>query len=180
MTLAEAFNMALAIFQDHGSLLSWLLVLGMSFVEFSKIKINPWSFLFRGIGKLTTRDVSDKITVLTEQLEKGNEAHMLENQKLIATINQIQIDLDTHIQESVEKDMRDRRIAILNYANAIINGRNHLKEEYEYMIGECDKYEMDCQKKGIINSVAEESIRIIKESYAEKTRNNSFLVRSGE
>ena len=83
--------------------------------------------------------------------------------------------LDKHILESVEKDVRDRRVAILDFANACMNKRNHTKEEFDYILHECDLYVQYCEENEIPNSVADESISEIKRIYKEKLRTNTFL-----
>ena len=47
-----------------GDIVKWLFIIGgflSTFLEFSKIKVNPWSALFRLIGKAINKEVLEQI-----------------------------------------------------------------------------------------------------------------------
>lgn len=146
MTVAKIIDI---IRQDGGS---WLVIIFIvsSLVEISPIKINPISAITNKIVKNLTKDLVEKIDA-------------------------INIKLDAHIKESEERDVRQRREFILDFANSCMNDRKHSKEEFDFVISECDKYEMYCKQNSIKNGVAEEAISAIHRIYSNCFKNNTFL-----
>lgn len=154
MNILDASEIIIKNLQLNKEFIGAITVIVLFFMEFNKkIKFNP---------------ISAGLNWILKDAVKQNEI-------LLSKIEELETKLDNHIQDSIEKDMRDRRLAILDYANSVLNGRNHTKEQYIYMMKVCDKYEMDCSSRNIINSVADESIKVIRESYSDKLQNNDFL-----
>lgn len=83
--------------------------------------------------------------------------------------------LNKHIKQDEQAHLQEIRFKILDYANSILNGRNHTEEEYKYIIGLCDQYEVYCTTNNVLNGVATEAINEIRESYAKKRTETSFL-----
>ena len=139
MNFHEFYIMA----REHGSVLFGIVVVLMTLVQISPIKIDPWSKVGKWLKKIIFGDVTDKLDNLD---------------KKIANMEQ---KLDDHIRESDERDLRKRRESILDFASAIAaDKRRYSKEQYEQMLKECDEYLMYCDKKGFRNAVAER--RLIK------------------
>lgn len=148
--------------KEHGTLAMMAIALVMTLIQITPIKINPWSKVARGIAKLFTGDVTKKLDTLEKKLD---------------TVDQR---LNEHIEESAAIDLRNRRESILDFASALAEGkRRYTREQYEQMLKECDSYDMYCTEKRFKNAVAEESMALIRQSYAEKLRDNSFLTTKG-
>lgn len=79
--------------------------------------------------------------------------------------------------DEIKDDLMDaRRTRIIRFDDELIEGRPHRKDMFDAILVDCDKYEKFCNgNKGYINSVANDSIKHIKEVYAELKRNNAFL-----
>lgn len=136
-----------------------LVVLSM-IVEVSKIQINPWSALFGWIGKRTTKHIDERLDVMEGK------------------IGEIAKKLDDHVSESQKDAIMSMRALILDFGSAIAEGkRNYTKEQYEFIIGICDDYDDFITSSKISNGVAETTMAIIKDSYAEKLKSGSFAVR---
>ena len=80
--------------------------------------------------------------------------------------------------DEIKEDLMDsRRTRILRFDDELIEKREHRKDMFDAILVDCDKYEKYCKEhKGYINSVANDSIKHIKEVYAELKRDNTFLV----
>ena len=80
--------------------------------------------------------------------------------------------------EEIKDDLMDaRRTRILRFDDELIEHKQHRKDMFDAILVDCDKYEKYCKEhKGYINSVANDSIKHIKEVYAELKRDNTFLV----
>lgn len=131
----------------------WVLVLFLflSFVEVSKIKINPWSALFNAIGKRLNHSTNVRL----DALEKSNA--------------KLQTDLSNHVVQS------QRRI-ILDFAdNLRIGQQRHSKEQFDYVILICKDYEWYIEENKMSNGQVEEATEYIRNIYQERLRKNDFL-----
>lgn len=154
MTLAKAIEVA----SNYGWGAVGVLVILSMVVEVSKIQINPWSALFGWIGRKMTKHLDDRFdAVETKVREIGQK-------------------LDEHVTESQKDAITSMRALILDFGSAIAEGkRSYTKEQYEFIISICDDYEEFIEQSNITNGVAETTIAIIKESYAEKLKSGSFV-----
>ena len=150
------------LIKEHGTITMAAAALIMTIIQITPIKVNPWTRLARGIAKLFTGDVTKKLDTLEKKLD---------------TVDQR---LNAHIEESDARDLRKRRESILDFASAIAEGkRSYTKEQYEQMLSECDSYYTYCEEKRFKNAVAEESIALIRRSYAKRLVENNFLTMKG-
>jgi len=137
--------------KEHGTILLTIIIVLMTIVQISPIKIDPWTKIIKWFSSSLFKDVNKKLDCLEQKL-------------------------DAHIKESDERDLRKRRESILDFASAIaVDRRRFSKEQYEQMLRECDEYLMYCEKKQFKNAVAEESIDLIRELYSAQLSENSFL-----
>lgn len=137
------------VIEDRGPILLCV-VIAMSLVQISPIKLDPWTAIFNWIGRNLNKEVIDKIELVEDRL-------------------------DNHITESQEIELKNRRTNILDFSSSIIRGVNYHKEKFDFMIAECDSYEKYCKDNSIQNGVAEASISEIRRIYQEHLRQGSFL-----
>lgn len=146
------------ICKEHGTIFLAFVVVLMSIVQVTPIKLNPWSALFKWLSKAINGDLIKAVDSINTKVDG-----------LSTKLNQ-------HIEESDRKDLREQRESILDFASAVAEGkRSYTKEQYEQMLHECDAYATYCINKNFRNSVAEESIELIRQSYRSKIKHNSFL-----
>ena len=142
--------------KEHGAIVLTVILVLMTIVQISPIKIDPWTKIVKWFSSSLFKDVNAKLDGLEQKL-------------------------DAHIKESDERDLRQRRESILDFASAIAaDKRRYSKEQYEQMLHECDDYLMYCERKKFKNAVAEESIGLIRDRYSERLAENSFLVLEDE
>lgn len=129
----------------------WSLILGLSvFIQITPIKLNPWTTLFKWIGKM----INGELTSRFEDMEK----------KVANLIKQRQ------------EDEKDRiRWEILDFANSCRNGRKHTKDEYQHIIDLNDKYKKLLIETNDKNGVFEAEYEYIKTLYKERQEKNDFL-----
>lgn len=128
-----------------------------SLLQFSKININPWDKIFGWIGDRLNSKLLERL--------KGLETEM----------TKIKDSLNDHIRESEVKDLQDTRRDILEFANSCMNGRRHTKEQFDFIIKECDDYESYIEKNDIKNGVVTSAIREIRRLNDKCIQENSFL-----
>ena len=129
-----------------------------------KFKWSPWSALFKYIGKSFNDKIDKKIEGLDTKIGEIN-----------TKVGQVDKDLKKHIRESEQAALQDMRRDILDFCNACMNKRKHTKEQFDFVIKECDTYEHYIRKNEIKNGVIEAAIKEIRRIYEKCISENSFL-----
>lgn len=155
MTGSEFFSTLICFIKQESSSILLLLVILLSFVQIAPIKVNPWSTIFGWIGKQINNDVY----------------------KRLDTIENI---LSNHIKESEKEKIENTRSLILNFGTSCMRGEGHTKEEFDFIIGKCDKYEKHCIENNIPNGVATATISQIRRLYDYNIMHNTFLEESDD
>lgn len=144
----------------------WEIVLGsgggliilLTLIQISPIKINPWSSFARAIGKAINADLAIKLEQTTSRLDK------------------IEDKLNETIEKEEEREIKQARSRILNFANEMMLGVRHTKDMFDEVLLDCDDYEKYCEEhKSFRNSIAEESINCIREAYHYCREKRAFL-----
>lgn len=130
-----------------------------------KIKWNPWSTLIKWIGSKFNTKIDTKMDDVRTEIRA-----------LDSKIDKVQNELSNHISESEVKAIQDLRRDILDFCNACMNGRRHTKEQFDFVIKQCDEYESLTKNGHIPNGVIEAAIREIKRLYDKCIQEHSFLV----
>lgn len=134
-----------------------VLIVVLSLLQVSKININPWDKIFGWIGDRLNSNLRGELNKVDQKVD---------------TIGK---KLDGHIRESSEKDLQDTRRDILEFCNSCMNKRKHTKEQFDFVIAQCDKYKKHIRDNKIENGVISSAIREIERLYEQCIRENSFL-----
>ena len=129
-----------------------------------KIKWSPWTTLIKWIGSRFNSKIDSSVDGLRQEIKE-----------LDMKIDNVQSDLNKHITESEIKALQDTRRDILDFANACMNGRKHTKEQFEFVIKQCDDYERYSKDNDIKNGVIEAAIKEIRRLYGKCIREHTFL-----
>ena len=129
----------------------WSIVIIISiFIQITPIKINPWSALFKWIGKIITGNACSKIDGLIDKVDK--------------------------IEKDVKTNEKDRiRWEILDFANSCRNDRKHTRDEFQHIVALNDKYKRLLSETNDTNGVFEVEYNYIQDLYAERLEKNDFL-----
>lgn len=123
----------------------------MTFIQISPIKINPWSWLGKMIGRSINGEVIEKVNALSEDV-KNNKA---DDDEQWATLS---------------------RSHILRFGDELLHGVNHSKEHFDQILLDITKYEKYCNEhKDYLNDKACATINHIKKTYQKYLEENSFL-----
>lgn len=143
MTLEEIKQIAIG----GGSVLLFL----MTVIQVTPIKLNPWSWIGRKIGRLINGEVLDKVDNLSEELKD-------------------------HKAKSAEREATLSRTHILRFGDEVLHGVPHSKEHYEQILIDIDSYEEYCDDHpDYKNNVAVATIKHIKKMYQKHLEEDSFL-----
>jgi hypothetical protein len=128
-----------------------LVVLLMTIVQITPIKLNPWSFLSKKIGRAINGEVIDKVDQLSQ-------------------------DVSDLRDECGEREATLSRTHILRFGDEILHGIPHSKEHYHQILIDISMYEDYCDgHPGYVNNVAVETIKHIKKMYQKHMEEDSFL-----
>ena len=123
----------------------------MTVVQISPIKIDPWSWLGRCIGRAINGEVLEKVEALSKDV-KSNKAHDDENWASLS------------------------RSHILRFGDELLHGTGHSKEHFDQILLDISKYEEYCKDHPeYLNGRATATIKHIKKTYQKCLENNEFL-----
>ena len=127
-----------------------LLVL-MTLVQVTPLKINPWSWLGRTIGRAINGEVLEKVDILSQNVAKNK-------------------------ADDDEQWASYSRYHILRFGDELLHGVAHSKEHFDQILLDISKYEKYCaEHKDYLNDVANETIKRIKKTYQKSLEENNFL-----
>lgn len=128
-----------------------ILLVAMTIVQILPIKINPWGYIAKKIGKAINGEVIEKVDKL------GNDLKDLRNECDIREANTC-------------------RSQILRFGDEILHGTPHSKEHYDNILLVISSYENYCANHPeYLNNVAVATIKYIKDMYQKHLEDNSFL-----
>ncbi len=138
---------------------NWLVVIVIvtSLIQISPLKLDPWTKLANWLGNSLNKSVLGKVADVQKQVQAVDQK------------------LNNHIAESESKSLQDTRSEILRFGSCIVSGNNYTKEEFDFMISKCDKYEEYCKTNKVANGVADATIKEIRRVYAIRLSENNFL-----
>lgn len=125
-----------------------------SLIQFSDIKINPWSIM----GNVFNKELREKVDEQSQQIDA-----------LTDKLNNVQ----TEVNENAAMSSRYR---ILRFDDEIRHGILHTKEHYDQIMVDIDIYEAFCKRNpNFRNNLAHKAISNIKRMYDVHNDDNSFL-----
>ena len=128
-----------------------LLLVIMTLVQIAPVKVNPWSWLARTIGRAINADVTKELT-------------------------EIQVKMDRHITMDDRRTADGHRARILHFNNELLRDIGHTKEEFIEILLEIDAYENYCRENPEYpNNRATLAIENIREVYKERLKKRDFL-----
>lgn len=143
--------MTLEAIKQAGLYGSGAIIILMTLIQISPIKINPWSWIGRCIGRAINGEVLEKVETLTRDV-KQNKA---DDDEQWASLSR------THI---------------LRFGDEILHGMSHSKEHFNQVLLDISKYEQYCESHPqYINNIATATIQQIKKTYQKCLDENNFL-----
>ena len=136
---------------------------GMTLVQITPIKINPWSWVARAIGRAINGDVLKKL----EHVEQ--------------TEAETQRKLDAHIALDDERNADDHRTLILQFNRELLRNVPHTLEDFIEILTVIDQYKKYCDDhKDYPNSRAVHAIANIERVYDRRLEKHDFANPGGD
>lgn len=128
-----------------------ILLVALTIIQITPIKLNPWSWIARCIGRAINGEVLAKVDNLGQELAD----HKVKSEERHATLC---------------------RAHILRFGDEVLHGIPHSKEGYDNILLDIDSYEEYCdQHPGYKNNVAIATIKNIKRMYQKHLEEDTFL-----
>lgn len=120
-------------------------------IQISPIKLNPWSWIAKKIGRAINGEVIEKV----EKMESDLEAMKTAN---------------------AERDAKNARTKILRFGDELLHGTKHSKDAFDDMLLAITEYENYCEEhKEFKNKITERTISHITAIYDKCMEERSFL-----
>lgn len=124
---------------------------GMTLLQLSPIKIDPWTWLARKIGRAVNGELLDRMDKL---------------EKVVAVMG----------KKSEEQAAKATRIRILRFGDEILHGAHHSKEHFDQILQDITEYEQYCREHpDFVNNMTVLTTKRIMEVYSDCFEENSFL-----
>lgn len=126
----------------------------MTLVQIAPVKVNPWSWIARTVGKAINADISKRLSDIEKKL-------------------------DGHIDMDDKRTADGHRAQILHFNNELLRPINHTKEEFIEVLAKIDAYEKYCETHpDYPNNRAVLAIENIREIYKDRLKKRDFLQES--
>ena len=143
--------MTLEALKEIGLYGGGIILVLMTIVQVTPIKLNPWSWLGRCIGRAINGEVLEEVKALKEDV-KHNKA---DDDEQWASLS---------------------RSHILRFGDELLHGTPHSKEHFDQILLDISKYEKYCDAHPeYLNNIAHATIKQIKKTYQQCLDDNTFL-----
>ena len=128
-----------------------VLLILLTLIQIAPVKINPWSWLAKNIGKAINGEVVEKVDNLSTDIRNLRD-------------------------ECEEREATACRTRILRFGDEILHDVRHSKEHFDQILIDITAYENYCTSHpDFRNNVAVATIKRINQVYAQCIRDNDFL-----
>ena len=146
--------------------------------EFTKIPINPWSWIFKKFSNVITKDTNQKLDSLEKKIdEKFDKIVWTKSrhyEEIIDGLSTSKADIEELSKQFDINRMESIRAEILQFANSVRNGMKHSQEEWYHIIDRMNEYHKLIEKRGLTNGVIEVESNFIFDSYRKCSEANYF------
>lgn len=146
-----------------------ILLLVLTFIEITPIKLNPWTWIAKGIGKALNQDLVKEIKSIDENHKKDQR----ENEARLSVLENSQSEFEKYYKQDDAKSARRR---ILSCADELRRGVEHSQEFFDDVLEDISYYNNYCaENPDFKNMKAVVAIEFIKETYHNCLKENNFL-----
>ena len=123
----------------------------MTLIQIAPIKLNPWTWIGRSIGRAINGEVLEKVEALSRDVKKNK----ADDDEQWASLS---------------------RAHILRFGDELLHGVSHSKEHFDQILLDISKYEKYCKENPLyMNNIANATIQQIKKTYQKCLEENKFL-----
>ena len=175
MTLQEIWTVLLG----SGGFWTAVVIACLTLIEITPIKISPWSWFGKVIGKAFTGEVMKEIGSLKKEIG-GLKTEFGGLKSEVGSLKQevqgIKQDVSDIREEAKEREATNRRTRILEFGDEILHEVDYSKEHWDSILMDISAYENYCDDHPhYMNNVARATIKHIKNMYQQHLIEDSFL-----
>lgn len=127
-------------------------------VQITPIKLNPWSWIARRIGRAMNGEVIEKVDVLDKRI--------IAVEKEVSNLSNL----------VAERDATTCRTRIIRFGDEIYHSQRHSKEHFEQILSDIQTYEEYCRSHPTYrNNIATATIKRIRAVYDKCMEEKDFL-----
>lgn len=131
-----------------------LLLIGavlLSLIQIAPIRIDPWTTIFKWLGRMITGELSDKIDALAKKVD------LLE-------------------AKEDQRDAVNKRVRILRFEDELQRDQKHTKDSFDQVMSDITDYNQYCEDHPKFrNKQTEQTVEHINKVYAERLEKHDFL-----
>lgn len=146
--------------------------------EFTKIPVNPWSWIFKKFSGVITKDTNQKIEELEQKIDDKFDKIVWTKsrhyEEIIEDLKENKSDIKELSKQFDVTRMENIRAEILRFANTVRNGERHSQEEWYHIIDRINEYHKLIEKRNLTNGVIEIETQFIFDSYRKCSDTNNF------
>ena len=137
--------------QNSGSFIAVVVIVVISVVQITPIKINPWTWIATKVSRLFQAEVLKELESMRKELDK------------------VKQELDGHVSSDDDRDADTHRRCILAFNKELIRKLPHTREDFVDILEDINFYEEYCESHPHYkNNRATHAIAIIKRVYDER------------
>lgn len=164
------------VLQFAGDNWGWGLAIILSIVEVSKIKINPWSALFKWIGNILFSSIRLEMASMKTDMTKEMSGVKSEVEAVKTEVFDVKKDLGEMKDESREDKAKAARTRILVCADEVYQGTRHSKEYFDNILSDITFYKIYCKEHpDFQNDMTVLAVERIEEVYRHCLEEHDFL-----
>ena len=130
---------------------SVVMFLLLTLIQIAPVKVNPWTWIARKIGRAITGEALDRLDALEKDVKEME-------------------------RKNKEREAKKSRSSILRFGDEIRRGTRHSKEHFDQILLDISYYEHYCDThKDFENNIALMTIEKIKDTYRKCIDEDSFL-----
>lgn len=134
------------------------LFLLLTLVQIAPLKINPWTYLARKIGRMINGEVLEEVSKLDSKICAVDER------------------VDALSYREDKKDAKLCRARILRFGDEILHGMNHSKDHFDQILLDITEYSQYCESHpDFANHVTKHTEQEIEDTYQRLLNTNGFL-----
>lgn len=137
-----------------GEIVKWVigaLIALSAIIQISPIKLNPWSWIAKKIGRAVNGEMIEKVSKLEKDFSEMRDSLS-------------------------ERDAKNARTKILRFGDELRRGLKHSKDSFDDILVSITEYESYCNKhEEFKNKITERTTKYIVEIYDRCMQENSFL-----
>lgn len=153
-----------------GKYIPWVATVGIvvgCFVQVSKIEINPWRWLSRGISDFITKD-------LNEKLERNERERIAQDKAIMEAIEALHKRMDENQHKEDKRYVKQLRMRIIDFAGSIRNGKINSREAFEEIMRTYSDYHEILEELGESNGYIDTEYELIKEAFLELSKSHDI------